>query len=62
MTTAESKAKTWRSEFGTLVVPVAVLSGVYDLINLQHAQENGLFLFWAHDLEKLITWIETTRT
>ena len=58
---AESKAATWRGDMGTLVVPVAVLSGVYDLINLQHAQANGLFLFWAHDLEKLVAWIETTR-
>lgn len=58
---AESKAKTWRNNFGTQVVPAAVLGGVYDLINLQHAQENELSLFWGHDLEKLVAWIETTR-
>ncbi|MEA2239238.1 MAG: hypothetical protein QOC81_3962 [Thermoanaerobaculia bacterium] len=58
---AEAKAKTWRNNFGTQVVPSAVLGGVYDLINLQHAQENDLSLFWGHDLAKLVAWIETTR-
>lgn len=58
---AEAKARTWRQNFGEQVIPVAVLSGVYDLINLQHAQENGVFLFWSHDLEKLTSWIETTK-
>jgi hypothetical protein len=58
---AEAKAKSWRHDFGQQVVPTAVLSGVYDLINLRHAQDAGLSLYWAHDLDKLIAWIETTR-
>ena len=57
----EAKTEHWRTRFGMQVVPAAVLSGVYDLIRLQQAQENELFLFWAHDLEKLLVWIETTR-
>jgi hypothetical protein len=57
----EVKAEHWRTRFGMQIVPAAVLSGVYDLIRLQQAQENELFLFWAHDLEKLLAWIETTR-
>jgi len=57
---AEAKAKSWRHDFGQQVVPTAVLSGVYDLINLRHAQDAGLSLFWAHDLAKLIEWISTT--
>lgn len=58
---AEAKAKSWRHDFGQQVVPTAVLSGVYDLINLQHAQDSGLSLFWGHDLGELVRWIETTR-
>lgn len=57
----EAKKEHWRTRFGMQVVPAAVLGGVYDLIRLQQAQEAGLFLFWAHDLKKLLAWIETTR-
>jgi len=59
---AVAKAKIWHDDFGNQVVPVAVLSGVYDLANLQLAQSSGIFLFWAHDLEKLTNWIDTTRS
>lgn len=58
----EAKAKTWHAEFGMQVVPAAVLSGVYDHISLRHAQEAGLALFWGHDLDKLLAWIDTTKT
>lgn len=59
---ASVKARTWIAEFGTLsVVPTAVLSGVYKLSHLVSAQESGLTIFWAHDLDALAEWIETTR-
>ena len=59
---AAVKAKTWITDFGERhIVPTAVLSGVYKLHNLQDAQTRGLVLFWAHDLQKMIEWIELTR-
>lgn len=59
---AAVKAETWRSDFGQRnVVPAAVLSGVYKLHNLLDAQERGLSLFWAHDLQRLLDWIDSTR-
>lgn len=59
---AAAKAETWRRDFGELnVVPAAVLSGVYNLHNLVDAQRRGLTLFWAHDLDTLVEWIDTTR-
>lgn len=58
---AEGKAKRWRENFGNQVVPAAVLSGVYDRITLVLTQENAVYIFWAHDLDKLIAWIESTR-
>lgn len=59
---AAVKAVRWREEFGTQnVVPTAVLSGVFALANLRYAQENGLYLIWAHDLDPLGTFIEATR-
>jgi hypothetical protein len=59
---AAVKANTWRDDFGERhIVPTAVLSGVYKLHNLEDAQTRGLVIFWAHDLQKMIDWIETTR-
>ncbi len=56
------KARTWIEELGTTgIVPAAVLSGVYKLRNLEDAQSKGLAIFWAHDLDSLLTWIESTR-
>ena len=60
---AAVKAVTWREEFGlNQVVPAAVLSGVYKLRNLIHAQNMGLALFWAHDMSAMMQWIEVTRS
>jgi len=59
---AAVKAETWRKDFGELnVVPAAVLSGVYKLHNLVDAQARGLTLFWAHDLQGLLDWVDSTR-
>jgi hypothetical protein len=59
---ATGKAVSWLTTFGTNgVVPVAVLSGVYNLANLVDAQARGLTLFWAHDLDQLLDWIESTK-
>lgn len=60
---AAVKAEVWRHDFGTTqVVPVAVLSGVYKLHNLEEAQRRGLTIFWAHRLDDLGRWIERSRT
>jgi hypothetical protein len=60
---AAGKAEQWTRYFGKAqIVPAAVLSGVYDLRNLEDAQERGLALFWAHDLDELARWIAGTRS
>lgn len=59
---AAVKSEYWLKWFGTSqVVPTAVLSGVFKVLNLEQAQERGLALFWAHDLGKLGAFIESTR-
>jgi len=59
---AAVKATTWRREFGTTqIVPTAVLAGVYALRNLVDAQESGLTLFWAHDLQSMFDWMHSTK-
>ncbi|MGH8034610.1 MAG: XamI family restriction endonuclease, partial [Lysobacterales bacterium] len=59
---AAVKADYWLKQFGTAqVVPAAMLSGVFKVINLEQAQTRGLALFWSHDLAKLSEFIESTR-
>jgi len=58
---AAAKAERWISQFGKAqVVPVAVLAGVFKVLNLEQAQDLGLTLFWSHDLDKLGAFIEST--
>jgi hypothetical protein len=59
---AAVKAETWVHDFGQIqIIPTAVLSGVYKLHNLVNAQNRGLTLFWAHNLQAMVEWIEATR-
>lgn len=59
---AAVKATYWLDQFGKMnVVPTAVLSGVYKLKHLNAAQVRGVTLFWAHDLAKLVEWIQRTK-
>lgn len=59
---AAAKAKTWIAEFGSIgTVPAATLSGVFKLRNLKSAQDDGLTLWWAHDLAPMETFINATK-
>lgn len=59
---AAAKAQKWHHEFGIRqVVPTAVLSGVFKVLNLEQAQESGLTLFWAHRLDEMQSFIESTK-
>ena len=59
---AAVKARTWIQEFGTVTcVPAAVLSGVFKTHNLTSAQADGLTLFWAHGLDRMTSFITSTR-
>lgn len=58
---AAVKAKIWIHEFGVNnVVPAAMLSGVFKVHNLVSAQADGLTLFWAHDLDAFVEFIDST--
>lgn len=59
---AAVKATYWNQQFGlSQIVPSAMLSGVFKAHNLIQAQTHGLTIFWAHDLDKLGQFIESTR-
>lgn len=52
-----AKARHWRSRFGEVLIPVALLSGVFGTRDLQSAQDDGLFLVFAHDLDSFVDWL-----
>ncbi|MFZ3288975.1 MAG: XamI family restriction endonuclease [Telluria sp.] len=59
---AAVKATYWIEQFGSQqIVPAAMLSGVFKTLNLVQAQDRGLTIFWAHDLDQLGQFIESTR-
>jgi hypothetical protein len=59
---AAVKARYWVEKFGTeQVVPAALLSGVFNVLNLEQAQKSRLTIFWAHKLGKLREFIDSTR-
>ena len=59
---AAVKAGVWRDEFGARgVVPVAVLSGLFERHHLADAQSRHLMLIWAHRLDDLTNWIDRAR-
>ena len=59
---AAVKARLWIQEFGDrLIVPAAVIAGVYHPPNLLSAQRDGLTIWWSHDINQMITWIDQAR-
>lgn len=59
---AAVKAKTWIREFGTSnAVPAAVLSGIFKVHNLHSTQADRLTIFWAHGLQAMIEFVDSTR-
>lgn len=59
---AAVKAGTWIEQFGTAqTVPAAMLAGVFKRHNLQQAQTRGLTLWWSHNLDEMLGWIDSTR-
>jgi XamI-like restriction endonuclease len=59
---AAVKAKLWIQEFGDrLIVPAAVIAGVYNPANLVSAQRDGLTIWWSHDIAQMISWIDRAR-
>jgi len=59
---AAAKGEAWLKDFGARqVVPAAMISGVFWLAKLEEAQDRGLTLFWAHNLDALLEWVEGTR-
>ncbi len=60
---AAGKAAEWTKQLGAgYVVPAAALTGVFKARNLIQAQAKGLNLIWAHRLDDLGAFIESTKS
>lgn len=56
------KAEAWKTKYGTQVVTAVVLAGVFDLKCLKDAQDQGVMLFWQHDLAPLHDFVVSAGT
>lgn len=55
---AAAKAERWIRAFGDqLIVPTAVIGGVFKCEYLEDAQNRGLTIYWAHNLKALTDWL-----
>jgi hypothetical protein len=39
------------------VVPVALVRGAFDVVNIISAQEGGLYPVWSHELDSFVDWL-----
>lgn len=54
-----AKARHYFAEQGKNIISVALLSGVFKVADLRIAQNSGLYLVWAHDIDGFIEWIKS---
>ncbi len=54
-----AKAKHFADAGGKNIIPVALLSGVFAAADLKVAQDAGLYLVWAHDLDGFVEWVKS---
>lgn len=54
-------ARNWDSQFGAQVLTGAALRGVFNPNYVREAQETPIMIFWAHRLEDLEAFIESTK-
>ncbi len=54
----EGKAARWREKFGSASVVIAImLDGNFDLGTLTRFQDEGYFIFWGHDPQRLVDFV-----
>jgi hypothetical protein len=59
---AASKAvRVLRALGDAVIVPAAVIAGVYLPANLYEAQQAGLTIWWSHDIQQLLDWVASTK-
>lgn len=52
------KAKAWKDHWGNFVKPAALLQGVIAAKDVHRLLDEGVEVFWSHDLPQLESWID----
>ena len=53
------KAAAWKAHWGSFVETAALLQGVIKPEDVQRLSDEGVKVFWSHDLEKFATWVRS---
>jgi hypothetical protein len=53
------KAKAWKDRYGDFVETAALLQGVIKASDVQRLTDDGVRVFWSHDLDSFAEWIES---
>ena len=53
------KATAWKEHWGSFVVTAALLQGVVAPKSVQNLTDNGVVVFWSHDLGAFSDWLDT---
>lgn len=52
------KATAWKNHYGSFVETVALLQGVIKASDVQRLTDEGVHVFWSHDLKAFSDWVE----
>jgi hypothetical protein len=52
------KAVAWKDHYGNFVVTAALLQGVIAIKDVNRLLDNGIHVFWSHDLYSFETWLD----
>jgi len=53
------KANAWKEHWGSFVETAALLQGVIAAKDVQRLADNGVVVFWSHDLAAFSAWLDT---
>jgi len=53
------KAAAWKAHWGSFVETAALLQGVIKAEDVQRLTDEGVMVFWSHDLDKFACWVES---
>ena len=52
------KAQAWKDHWGNFVITAALLQGVIAPKDIQRLTDNGIEVFWSHDLGTFERWLD----
>lgn len=53
------KANAWKAHWGSFVETAALLQGVIKPDDVQRLSDEGVMVFWSHDLDEFSTWVSS---